>query len=27
VIREMPRDAEIQELLKKLSGAGSLPPR
>ena len=27
VIREMPRDAEIQELLKKLSGAGPLPPR
>ena len=27
VIREMPRDAEVQELLKKFSGAGPLPPR
>jgi hypothetical protein len=27
VIREMPRDAEILELLKKFSGAGPLPPR
>lgn len=27
VIREMPRDAEVQELLRKLSGAGPLPPR
>jgi len=27
VIREMPRDAEVLELLKKFSGAGPLPPR
>jgi hypothetical protein len=27
VIREMPRDTEILELLKKFSGAGPLPPR
>ena len=27
VIREMPRDPEIIELLKKFSGAGPLPPR
>jgi tripartite-type tricarboxylate transporter receptor subunit TctC len=27
VIRDMPRDAEILELLKKFSGAGPLPPR
>jgi tripartite-type tricarboxylate transporter receptor subunit TctC len=27
VIREMPRDAEILELLKKFSGPGPLPPR
>jgi len=27
LIREMPRDAEVQELLRKLSGAGPLPPR
>lgn len=27
VIKEMPRDAEVQELLKKFSGAGPLPPR
>ncbi|MGH7775304.1 MAG: Bug family tripartite tricarboxylate transporter substrate binding protein [Candidatus Binatia bacterium] len=27
VVREMPRDAEILELIKKFSGAGPLPPR
>jgi hypothetical protein len=27
VIREMPRDPEILELLKKFSGSGPLPPR
>ena len=27
VIREMPRDVEVLELLKKFSGAGPLPPR
>ncbi len=27
VIRDMPRDAEILELLKKFSGAGPLPLR
>ena len=27
LIKEMPRDAEILELLKKFSGAGPLPPR
>jgi tripartite-type tricarboxylate transporter receptor subunit TctC len=27
VIREMPRDAEVQDMLKKLSGAGPLPTR
>ncbi len=27
LIREMPRDAEILELLKRFSGAGPLPPR
>jgi len=27
LIREMPRDAEIQDLLRKLSGADPLPPR
>ncbi len=27
VIKEMPRDAEVQELLRKLSGAAPLPPR
>jgi tripartite-type tricarboxylate transporter receptor subunit TctC len=27
VIKEMPRDAEILELVKKFSGAGPLPPR
>jgi len=27
LIREMPRDAEVLELVKKFSGAGPLPPR
>jgi tripartite-type tricarboxylate transporter receptor subunit TctC len=27
LIREMPRDAEVLELIKKFSGAGALPPR
>ena len=27
VVREMPRDAEVQEMLRKLSGAAPLPPR
>jgi tripartite-type tricarboxylate transporter receptor subunit TctC len=27
LIREMPRDAEVLELIKKFSGAGQLPPR
>jgi hypothetical protein len=27
IIKEMPRDAEVIETLKKLSGAGPLPPR
>jgi tripartite-type tricarboxylate transporter receptor subunit TctC len=27
LIREMPRDAEVLELIKKFSGAGPLPPR
>ncbi|HEX9787066.1 MAG TPA: hypothetical protein VGB09_03525, partial [Candidatus Binatia bacterium] len=27
VVAEIPRDAETLELLKKLSGAGPLPPR
>ncbi|MBM4299053.1 MAG: hypothetical protein FJ143_15060 [Deltaproteobacteria bacterium] len=27
VIREMPRDAEVQDLLRKISGAAPLPPR
>ena len=27
VIRDMPRDEDILELLKKFSGAGPLPPR
>ncbi|MBM4259979.1 MAG: hypothetical protein FJ145_00885 [Deltaproteobacteria bacterium] len=27
LVREMPRDAEVQDLLRKLSGAGPLPPR
>jgi tripartite-type tricarboxylate transporter receptor subunit TctC len=27
VIREMPRDAEILDMLKRFSGAGALPPR
>jgi hypothetical protein len=26
-IREIPRDAEVNELVKKLSGPGPLPPR
>jgi hypothetical protein len=25
--REMPRDAEVIDLLKKMAGAGPLPPR
>jgi len=27
IIREIPRDTEIIELIKVLSGAGPLPPR
>lgn len=27
LIREMPRDPEVHEMLRKLSGAGALPPR
>jgi tripartite-type tricarboxylate transporter receptor subunit TctC len=27
LIREMPRDVEVLELIKKFSGAGPLPPR
>jgi hypothetical protein len=27
VIRDVPRDSELTELMKTLSGAGPLPPR